>query len=291
MQISDKDYYALEALSQSGAKSLLVSPAQFRAERDTPKSDTPDMAFGRLVHALVLEPATVAERFGTGPDLSSVRTKDGKPASNPAATTEGKALAAEWYASHPDVTVVAPADFAKAEAVAASLLDTPHPVEALTLRQMLALPESQTELAILWQSAGVPCKAKLDAVVRLPDGRVLIADPKTTAKPMTVKGLTTAIADFGYHVQKSAYLEALASIGVCDAEFVFIFVSKTAPYEAAWISLDDAATDAGASRFDAAKQIYAACVRSGNWPSAQVSGLLPFTLGLPTWYRENLSDD
>lgn len=289
--MNDTEYYGLEALSQSGAKTILVSPAQFRAERDTPKADTPDMAFGRLVHALVLEPATVAERFSTGPDLSSVRTKDGKPAQNPSATTEGKALAAEWYASHPDVTVVAAADFAKAEAVAASLLDTPHPVEALTLRQMLALPESQTELAILWQSASVPCKAKLDAVVRLPDGRVLIADPKTTAKPMTVKGLQTAIVDFGYHRQSAFYLDAYAAETGNTAEFWFIFVSKTAPHEAAWIKLSDAAVQVGAAEMDAAKAIFKACRDADSWPSAQVAGLLPTELSLPAWYRSGVSDE
>lgn len=291
--MKDEEYYGLEALSQSGAKALLVSPAQFRAERDTPKADTPDMAIGRLVHALVLEPETVAERFSTGPDLSQVRTKDGKPAANPAATTEGKQLVAEWYANNPGVTVVAAADFDKARAMAASLLNTPHPELGLTLADMLNLDGAQTEVPIIWTDAvtGAKCKAKLDVGLTLPNGKAMVVDPKTTSKPMTVKGLQTAIADFGYHRQVAAYLEAIASTGVYDAEFWFIFVSKTAPHEAAWIKLNDAAVQVGAQEWDAAKAIYAACVANNVWPSAQVAGLLPTELGLPAWYRSGVSDE
>ena len=288
--MEDFDYYGLEALSQSGAKALLVSPAQFRAERDTPKVDTAAMAVGRLVHALVLEPDTVAQKFSTGPDLSQVKTKDGKPAANPAATAEGKALAAEWLAAHPDVTVVAAADFAVCEAMAASLRNTPHPELGLTLADLLAMDKTETEVPIVWtdEATGAKCKAKLDALVRLPLGRFLIVDPKTTAKPMTAKALSTAIADFGYHRQVAAYLEAAASMGIVDVEFWFLFVSKTAPHEAAWIKLNDAAVQVGAQEWDAAKAIYAACVANDSWPSAQVAGLLPTELGLPAWYRSGI---
>ena len=122
----------------------------------------------------------------------------------------------------------------------------------------------------------------------LPNGKAMVVDPKTTAKPMTVKGLQTAIADFGYARQVAAYLEAIASTGVYDAEFWFIFVSKTAPHEAAWIKLNDAAVQVGAQEWDAAKAIYAACVANNVWPSAQVAGLLPTELGLPAWYRSGI---
>lgn len=288
--MDDKTYYALEALSQSGAKTLLQSPATYRHERDNPKADTPAFAFGRLVHALILEPTTVQGRFSTGPDLSGVRTKDGKPASNAAATAEGKALVAEWLAANPTIAVVSQADWEAARAAAAAMLATAHPVYGLTLRELLALPDARTELPILWTDSetGTPMKAKLDAVVTLASGQVLVLDPKTTASALTASELSKSVANFGYSRQAANYLEALAQEGVCDAEFWFIFGQKVAPYETAWIRLSGAALTVGAQEMAAAKAIFAACTTAGAWPSAQVAGLLPVEIGLPGWFRSGL---
>lgn len=288
--MNDIKYYALEALSQSGAKTLLQSPAAFRHERDNPRADTPVFAFGRLGHVLILEPTTVHARFSTGPDLSGVRTKTGKPAANPGATEEGKALVAEWLAANPTITVVTQAEWEAARAAAAAMLATTHPVYGLTLRELLALPDARTELPIVWCDAetGTPMKAKLDAVVTLPSGQVLVLDPKTTASSMTASDLSKSVANFGYHRQAAQYLEALATEGICDAEFWFIFGQKSAPFETAWVRLSGAALTVGAQEMQAAKAIYAACATANSWPSAQVAGLLPVEIGLPGWYRSGL---
>ena len=50
------DYFDIEALSASGAKLMLKSPAHYRYWKDNPKDPTPAMTFGTIVHALVLEP-------------------------------------------------------------------------------------------------------------------------------------------------------------------------------------------------------------------------------------------
>ena len=288
--MTDIEYYALEAMSQGGSKTIMKSPAAFRHERDNPRADTLAFAFGRLLHALILEPLEVHNRFSTGPDLSGVRTKDGKPASNAAATAEGKALVAEWLAANPTIAVVSQAEWLAANAAAAAMLATAHPVYGLTLRELLALPGVRIELPIVWTDTetGTPCKAKLDAAVTLPSGQVLVLDPKTTGSALTSAELSKSVANFGYHRQAAMYLEALATEGICDAEFWFIFGQKAAPYETAWIRLSGAALTVGAQEMAAAKAIYAACVKADSWPSAQVAGLLPIEIGLPGFYRSGL---
>ena len=285
-------YFARAALSQSGAKTLRVSPQQYAHEREHPKPPTPAMVFGSLVHALTLEPHTVRNVYSTGPDLSGVCTKDGKPAANPSATAEGKALIADWYAANPHLTVVSPGDWATAEAMANAALSCVHPRIGLTLADLLALRDARVEQEVYWQDGKTGCqlKAKLDAVVTLPSGEVLAIDLKTTTSALTNKELASTAVNFGYVSQASHYLEALAQGGVSEAAFWFLFCSKTPPHECAWQTLDGEALTQGAREMRSAKYIYAACQKSGVWPSAQACGLLGDTISLPRWY-EGASDE
>ena len=52
----DDQYFALEALSASGAKLLRKSPLHYRADQFKARQPTPAMIFGTVVHRLVLEP-------------------------------------------------------------------------------------------------------------------------------------------------------------------------------------------------------------------------------------------
>lgn len=280
------DYFAIEALSASGAKTLLRSPAQYRYERDHPTQPTPAMVFGQLVHAVVLEPERMAAMVSTGPDLSGVLTKDGKPAANPAATAEGKALIEAWRQSNPSVQVVSAADWATAHAMAAAVRAAPLP-EALAIGTVgdLLAGDCRAEVEVQWQDGATPCKAKLDAVCTLADGRVIVLDLKTTTADLDADSLGKAVATYAYHRQAAHYLAAIAAGGVVDAEFWFAFVRKDPPHEVAVVCLDQDALAKGAAEMRQAIAVYAACAKSGDWPSAQAAGWLPSTISLPRWYR------
>lgn len=302
-----EDYFQIEALSASGAKSLLVSPAQYRHERDNPRADTDDFRFGRLVHCLALEPHKADEMavlLPDRPDLSGVRDVKGNVPAMPQSTTEGKALLAPWQARCDELRAIADAGEryactadqwaqvkADAQIVAAAILDVVNPDTGWTLRKLLNDSQAQAfvEQAITWNAQvgddTCRCKARPDAVVSLPDGRVIVVDPKTTRSALTAADLSRTIATFGYHRQAAHYLDALASQGVVDAEFWFIFASKSAPFDACWIKLAQNALIVGANEMDTAKRIYAACTTAGVWPTAQTAGLLPTELDLPRWYR------
>ena len=287
--MDDATYFAAEAMSASGSKAMRRSPATFRFDRDHPRPPTPAMQAGSLVHALALTPASVRQAFSTGPDYSAVRTKDGKVPDNPAVTTEDKALAKEWRAANPNVAVVAPDDWQRAEAMAAAALAAPIPAHMLAGGWTLAdlLPAAKVELPIFWQDvvSGAQCKAKPDAVAQLSDLRVACVDLKTTSSDLTDAELARTMATFGYHRQAAHYLEGLASRGVTDAEFWFLFVSTTAPHECAWKRVGHAALEVGAREMAAVKMTYANCIATGEWPTAQESGWLDGELELPRWYR------
>jgi hypothetical protein len=302
-------YYQIEALSASGAKALLKSPLAYRHAMDAPRADTEAFRFGRLVHALVLQPAvadSLCVILPPRPDLSGVRDAKGNVPKVPAATEQGKALLAPWQAECDALRVTAEAgeqyaltadDWAvtKAEAqpLADAMLDAPHPETGWTLRALLRDCPAMVEVAIAWQSPTVvggdnaicPCKAKPDAVVSLPDGSAICIDVKTTSADLTTADLSRTIAAYGYHRQAAHYLDALASQGVVDATFALIFVAKSAPHDACWVRLSQDALIAGATEMQTAKAIFAACTRAGRWPGAQAAGMLPVEIGLPKWYR------
>lgn len=283
--MSDAAYFAKDALSQSGAKLLLRSPMQYRHDRANPQSPTPAMRLGTLVHALVLEPATVAGTFAVSPDLSGLCDDKGKPYADPGKSNAGKAIMAQFKADNPGKAVVSADDMAMAQAMADAALAAVHPTLGLDLRDLLALKSAKVEFEVYWQDAdtGCDCKAKLDAVVTLADGSVLAIDLKTTTGDLTTAALSRTVANYGYHLQGAAYLGALAQGGVCDAEFWIIWVAGKAPHEVAWTKLAGNALTIGAQHWAAAQRIYAACAKSGNWPSAQECGLVATELDVPRW--------
>jgi hypothetical protein len=302
-------YYQIEALSASGAKALLKSPLAYRHAMDAPRADTDAFRFGRLVHALTLQPQIVDDLcvvLPPRPDLSQVRDAKGNVPKVPAATEQGKAILAPWQAECDALRLtaeageqyaLAAADWAatKADAqpLADALLDAPHPETGWTLRTLLRDCPTMIEVAIAWQASTVvgdadaicPCKAKPDAVVSLPDGSVMCVDLKTTSADLTAADLSRTIAAYGYHRQAAHYLDALASQGVVDATFLLVFVAKEPPHDACWIRLSQEALSIGAAEMQTAKAIFAACTKAERWPGAQASGMLPVEIGLPKWYR------
>ena len=61
--LSDTEYHARPEISSSDIKLLADNPAKWRYQQDMPPADRPQFAFGRLFHAVTLEPHTVDDRF------------------------------------------------------------------------------------------------------------------------------------------------------------------------------------------------------------------------------------
>ena len=105
-----------------------------------------------------------------------------------------------------------------------------HPVGG----KLLEPGAGEAEVSLFWtdQRAGVQRRARLDYVPngRLPDGRLLLPDLKTstTANPAE---FAKAAARYGYDLQQTFYTDAVLAQHLAeDVAFLFVVVEKTPPY-------------------------------------------------------------
>ena len=234
------DYFDIEALSASGAKELLRSPAHYRHWKDTAKEPTPAMIFGTLVHALILEP---------GRDLATVVSVK----QHSWVTKEGKAERDTLQAL--GLPIVSQLDADRAQRVRDAVLT--HSGAA----DLLAGATCEKNYQWTGYSAGVRCKGGIDAV-----GPAGIVDLKTTidASP---EGFARRIRSLNYHLQAAHYIDGVSTVDRVMHGFYFIAVETSAPYAVACYQLDHNALQAGYATMDRLASVYARCLATGAWPA------------------------
>lgn len=249
-------YHACEALSASGAKKLLQSPAHYKLWRDEPSAPTPQMQFGTAVHAGVLEPDTFAAAVVAAPEINK-RTKAG---------------AEEWaafVAANAGRIALSAEDYARCLRCVAAVRAHPAATALLT--------GAEVELSLFWRDAklGVPCKARYDA--RNHGG---IVDLKTT-QDASPEGFARQIASLRYHLQAAHYFSGAEH--VCNETprfFAFIAVESEPPHAVACYALPGAAILAGAHLAGIAAERYARALAAGAWPGYAET---IETIHLPRW--------
>lgn len=247
--MTDEEYFALEALSASGAKLLKKSPLHYRADRDRPRQPTPAMVFGTVVHTLALEP---------GKPAYSVKTLNW-------ASREGRIERQKLESQ--GLPILTQADADRAEAIR----------DALHTDKRIAgyLTGATVETPLQWEQHGVKCKAKPDAVV---DGIILDLKTCVDASPA---GFARSVAQFSYHMQAAFYIDGYAATHKSGArDFIFIAVESAAPHAVGLYRLDDAALAAGRREMRRAAELYRDCMQTGNWPGYAWDVT---TLSLPAW--------
>jgi len=217
-RLSDEQYFALDLPSNSTTKTLLFGPnARLAHERENPREETDDFAIGAYVHALCLDPASVATNFVVNPKVDR-RTKDGK---------------AEWervsrQAALSGARLITDEQVAKATAIAESVLAHPSASRLLASR-------SGAETTVIGSIGGRPAKCKIDAYTILetpaPSHGHILIDLKTT-KSAEPRAFAKDAATFGYYHQFAFYrrlLEQQPSMGA-QMDAVIIAVEKEPPY-------------------------------------------------------------
>lgn len=235
-----KEYRALNALNQSAAKSLLVSPAHYQAYINTPHEETKALRFGTFVHASVLEPDTVDELYATAPDVDK-RTK------------EGKAAFAEFATANAGKTILDSEERAIGNLVAAHA--------RLALKTQGVVFEA-TEVMYYVEHCGIPLKAAIDGVA----GDYLW-DIKTTddASPA---GMLKSIRNYRYNLQAYWYrLVYELATGRRPLGFRFLFVEKEPPYATSVCEIGPELMSWAIADFEKALSLYRSCTESGIWPA------------------------
>lgn len=140
------------------------------------------------------------------------------------------------------------------------------------------------ERTVVWvdPETGCWCKARPDIWPR--SGTYLIDYKSTTSA--APRDCERAVANYGHHVQAAWYCDAVeAATGVRPRRFAFVFQEKEPPYlvTVGWLTVE--ALDWGHIVARKARDVYATCLRAGNWPGYADKAI---QLGLPGWETREL---
>ena len=252
-------YHRLPGLASTGAKRLIQrSPAHFRWEQEH-RTEKAAYDFGHVVHGLVLGTGLEVDVI----DADSWRSKTAQEARR------------ESYANNRVPMLAADYERAARAAVAVQSHATASPL----------FHGGSAEVSLFWtdEDTGVECRGRLDYL--RPDG---IVDLKTTsdANPAT---FDRAVAKFGYDLQTAWYRGGYEVIAGERMRFVHVLVETEAPHAVSVVELDEEALHIGALKAARAREIYAECTRTGQWPGYDPTVIHP--VGLPQWAIYEAEDD
>jgi hypothetical protein len=270
------------SLSSSGARKLLPpsSPAVFRAwragELDGKRSDALD--FGRAAHRTVL---------GAGDEFVVVTGSGKDPNSWTTEVTKAEVKAVR----EAGMTPIRPDDAVTIEAMAAKLRQ--HPIAG----QLFQPGRGVAEQVLVWERAGVMCRAMIDWRTWDKTGRALVIDYKTTACAEPA-ALSRSVDQYGYHQQGEFYSSGVESLELNNGQgpaFLLVFQEKTPPYQVAVVQLDDDAMTWGMRLNQKALDVYRRCVEADAWPGytdeqGNCADTSVLSVGLPPWSARRLEE-
>ena len=207
------EYHAIKALSASGAKLLLRSPAHFLELTTNPREPTAAMKLGTLTHTLFFEPEKFAQEFAISPRFDK-------------RTSIGKKAAEEFEADNEGKTILDEAQYARAKTISDAAKANPAVKDYLE-------EGGDAEVTMLWDQHRVPCKARVDFL----SGDVML-DLKT-CQDASPEGFARQIATYKYHLQAAHYMDGFLAIsGLELKKFIFVAVESEAPYAVGVYELD-----------------------------------------------------
>ena len=259
--MSIDDYHNSEGISRSSLMLMKKTPYHFWYEKESgsakPRTATPAMIMGDLVHTLCLEPELYEERFAVGPDIKKT-------------TKAGKEAWAAFGLSLGNRDAIKVADLEQAQAMASSFRGDK------TCSAILIDAKFEQSIFFTHEATGLQCKARPD----LWSGNV-IGDLKTT-EDASERAFQASCHKFGYFVQAGMMKQALKSINIDMSLFAFLAVEKEAPHAVASYPLSLEALEYGSNLFDELMIKLKTCKDEGFWPSYGTK-----ELGLPGYLKAN----
>ncbi len=251
-------YHAVDALSSSGAKKILRSPAHFKLMRDQVSEPTDAMLLGSAIHCGILEPQHFAERVVCSQKFDR-RTK------------EGRAGFEMFHMEHAGKIILGADDHERAQRCVESIRK--HPAASKLL------DGARTEVSVFWRDGkhGVACKSRFDA---LNLGGVI--DVKS-AQDASADSFSRTVASYAYHLQSAFYLNAHEhALDSTPQFFTFVVVETEQPYCVACYELGRASILAGAALCEVALERYAEALKTGEWKGYEPT-IQP--IEAPAWAR------
>jgi len=250
-------YHSQPALSSTGARLLLDSPARFHHAQNHPQPHKDAYDLGTAVHSRVLGTGTIAVAY---------------PAEHltPSGAVSTKQATVEWVAEQRALgqILLTATQLEQVNGMSESVLAQP---QARALFEQSGIAEASVFATD--PATGVKMRARFDY---LPDFTVTdpwSVDLKTTGKSAAPHEFLKTVANFGYHIQQEWYLDTYKmQTGLIDLRMKFVVVETAAPYLVAVHELSDQFAEIGSSAGARARALYADCVKADSWPGYPTTG-------------------
>lgn len=262
------------ALSQSGMKLILQSPAHFRWAMDHPSEPSKAFDHGSAAHARVLgvgQEIVVIQRRITDRKGNLIEVIDAPDLRSTSAQDHAKEI------RQSNRIPLLAKDFAIVLEMESKLREHRLAMELLS--------EGEPEVSVYGQDSvtGVWMRGRYDWL-----GAKVIVDYKTADSSDPDVFVRKAV-DYGYDLQAATYLDLAAIIGHTASAFAHIVQEKRPPYVVSVVVLPAELIERGRVLKHRALQRYRDCVEADKWP-----GYLPddefATPAAPPWALRDLED-
>jgi len=252
-KMSDEDYFAVDALSNSDFRLLKESVLHYE-NKELFKLERPSLTLGSAVHKLVLESDNFNDDF-------IIEEFDGCELNkNTKAYKEAKA---KWLECAKDREVLSVQEFEQVTTMARN-------VKAIAGG---LLQNGVAENAFFSEFDGVNVKCKADYYR---EDLGVVIDLKTTK---SIKDFKKSILEYGYATQSALYTDIISSLGYKADRFIFILVETQAPYMVSVQEMSYESIEEGRAMYSELMQ---------TWRDYKKDGVVNVvkTTGLPEWFLE-----
>jgi len=280
--LPEETYHGSSGYSSSQLKVMYQwSPLHFHHAR--PIKDSDAMKEGRLLHAMVLEPDTVADRFAFL-DQAGDKPRANKKTANYTDEEKAYVLAAEEAKTTGKTVMSGSAEPFQRIADA---------IQAHPLWEKMQGPEPIVERSYWWidEPTGLLLKFRADSINTITwfnGDRALVVDLKSSRDPRPAKFARQAV-DLGYEFSAAMYCEGARKMLGKPVDFCWFAFEKEAPYGVSIAFPDNKMRVRGENYFRSTVDRLATCVREDVWPG--IGNGRPIIIKKPHWAADRPEEE
>ena len=278
--MTETDYRAIDAVSQSVLKLYKTSPAHGRAAELEEKKFKRHFNIGHAGHQAILEPMRFRENTAIIPD----EMPDSKGQMKP--TNKSMSSYKAWEAANEGKLILSAEE--RDHVVEMMMSVHRHPLGGAYLGMGKSEVSAFAEMQVMFieQFTGdtlhrpVKVKARFDWLHSIDGIEPFILDIKTT-QDASRTGFQKSISNFGYHIQAAFYLKIARLCGYPATCFKILAVEKEPPFATALYTISEHAIEIGTREFKSLLSIYAMCHHHGEWYGYSEEDQI---IDLPAWH-------
>lgn len=267
--VPEEAYRSSEGISQSELKEFgsAATPLHFKTRK--PKEATPDMEFGTVCHAAILQPELLHLAYHLQPKEYEAEEK-GKKVIKP--WHNGATVCKDWIKAHSDRPVMTEAQMVRVNKIAERIRYIPEFKGALDI--------GQREVAFVKrdEQTGLLLKCRCDLVATDTAGVTWIFDLKKVQRGCaTHSEFSQSAGNYGYFIQASFYLHVTGA-----TRFIFVPFDDDDPFDACLFEPSHESLNLGYQQWRKMLDSYAQCLKEDLW-NGYKSGIQ--RLEAPKWLK------